>query len=59
MLERVADKEYIDANLSKMARTFIDIPTNHWARYDITEAANGHDFTKETPEKETWTGMYE
>lgn len=39
---RTADKEYINANLTKLNQ-FTDLKTNtHWAWYDILEAANEH-----------------
>jgi hypothetical protein len=42
LLGRVADKAYIDANLSKLIR-FTDLGNpNYWAFYDIIEAANSH-----------------
>lgn len=42
LLGREADKAYISANTSRL-RTFPDVGVEHWAYYDILEAANTHD----------------
>lgn len=41
LLGREADVDYIAQNLSKL-NTFPDVPSSHWAYYDVLEAANGH-----------------
>jgi len=47
LLGRIADEDYIDANLRKLT-TFSDMTPNHWAYYDVMESANAHiaDVTK-------------
>lgn len=55
MLERAPDKAYIDANPS--VNGFPDLKTNHWGYYEIMEATVGHDFTKDSGNAETWTGL--
>lgn len=50
MLEREIDAASIaDAQY----KTFPDVAANHWAYYDVIEAANEHDYTKDG-NKETW-----
>lgn len=41
LLGRVADKDFIDANLHRL-NTFSDMSRDHWAFYDVMEAANTH-----------------
>lgn len=41
LLDRTADKAYIADNLRKL-NTFSDMEKNHWAYYDVMEAANAH-----------------
>ena len=55
MLGRQADRAYIDAHEESL-RSFQDNELGHWAYYDIVEATNGHDFSKENGE-ESWTGL--
>ena len=45
MLGRTADQDYVDDNLRRL-NTFLDVPRAHWAYYQIMEAANTHDYTK-------------
>lgn len=54
MLERVADKQYIDSSSDIIK--FTDISTAHWAYYDVMEATNGHDYGK-VDDVETWTSL--
>jgi len=52
VLDRVADRAFIAANLSSLTR-FSDVTSRHWAFYDIMEAANTHNILANvTPE--TW-----
>ena len=37
-------------------KQFVDLDTSNYAYYDIMEAANAHDFTKEEG-VESWTGL--
>ena len=53
MLDRVADREYID-NHAGLDR-FTDVPETHWAYYDIMEAFDSHDYERHDG-KEEWTG---
>lgn len=41
LLDRETDVNYIKANIRKL-NTFPDVPRNHWAYYEVLEAANGH-----------------
>ena len=52
MLERSPDKSYIDAH-SELLHRFIDLAPEHWAYYEIMEAANRHNCTVEDGER--WT----
>jgi len=52
VLNRIADEDYIKSNIRKL-NTFPDVKKNHWAYYDVTEAANAHDATI-TRSIETW-----
>ncbi len=52
VLNRIADEDYIADNIRKL-NTFPDVKKNHWAYYDVTEAANAHDATI-TRNIETW-----
>ncbi len=56
MLERVADEDYIDA--SEDVKAFPDLAKTYWAYYDVIEATNAHDFTKESG-AEKWTALRE
>ncbi|MGL5440693.1 MAG: S-layer homology domain-containing protein [Filifactoraceae bacterium] len=52
MLERDGDRFYIDSMVSRLIN-FTDVDKNHWAYYDIYEAANSHDHSKNSG-KEVW-----
>lgn len=52
MLTRRADKDFITKHRSAILR-FTDTPT-HWAFYDIVEACNGHDYTRQGTIEENW-----
>lgn len=45
MLERYADKEYIDNNINDIV-SYKDLSNSHWAFYHIIEASNGHNYTR-------------
>ena len=51
MLNRQADKQYIDNNRSNI-RQFYDLSDNYWAYYEIMEAVNAHQYTLSPTE--TW-----
>lgn len=51
VLKRTPDKAYIDSHSSLVQ--FTDVGMDHWAYYDIMEAANAHNYTKDDA-KETW-----
>lgn len=51
LLGRVADEDYIDANLRKLT-TFTDMTTKHWAYYEVMESANAH--TADVTKGESW-----
>lgn len=56
MLNRVADKDYIEANYEKVL-TYPDLDESHWAYYEILEASNWHDHKVENNE-EIWTDIF-
>lgn len=45
LVNRHPDKDFIDRN-KYLLKDFTDLPTSHWAYYEIHEAANGHTFTR-------------
>jgi hypothetical protein len=47
VIERVADKDYINKNIAAL-HNFNDISTAHWAFYDIMEASNSHNVKANT-----------
>ena len=55
MLTRRADKNFITKHRSAILR-FTDTPT-HWAFYDIVEACNGHDYTRQGTIEENWLNV--
>ena len=55
MLTRRADKDFITKHRSAILR-FTDTPT-HWAFYDIVEACNGHDYTRQGSIEENWLNV--
>lgn len=56
MLNRVADKDYIEANYDDVL-TYPDLDESHWAYYEILEASNWHDHKIEN-NKEFWTDIF-
>ena len=56
MLNREADKEYIEANYEDVL-TYPDLEKSHWAYYEILEASNWHDHKVEN-NVETWTDIF-
>ena len=55
MLDRSADEDYVDSHTASL-RQFTDLADTHWAYYDIMEATNTHDYTKDT-DGETWADL--
>lgn len=55
MLTRRADKDFITKHRSAIL-WFTDTPT-HWAFYDIVEACNGHDYTRQGTIEENWQNV--
>lgn len=54
VLNRYADKDWVQANRHAIVN-FTDVNESHWAFYPITEATNGHDYTRKPDGKnETW-----
>lgn len=54
VLNRYADKDWVQANRQAIVN-FTDVNESHWAFYPITEATNGHDYTRNSDGKnETW-----
>ena len=51
LLGRVADEDYIDANLRRLT-TFTDMDPKHWAYYEVMESANAH--TADVTKGESW-----
>ncbi|MBP3448591.1 MAG: S-layer homology domain-containing protein [Clostridia bacterium] len=56
MLNRAADKAYIEANYEKVL-DYPDIDESHWAYYEILEASNWHDHKVEN-NQESWTDIF-
>ena len=52
LLDREADKDYIDENVNKLV-TFHDMTEDHWAYYDVMESANAH--TAIFSDSESWS----
>lgn len=52
LLGRTADKDYIGKYIRRI-NTFTDLSEEHWAYYDVLEAANGHT-TKRHDDGESW-----
>lgn len=51
---RVPDKDFIDKNEILLVK-FKDLKNNHWAYYELEEAANSHEFYRENNNRdETW-----
>lgn len=46
MLDRVADESYISEQPMAL-KQFHDVPVSHWGFYEIAEAVNAHEYTKE------------
>jgi len=55
VLERYADHNYIYNNASSITH-YNDITSGYWAFYDIMEASNGHEYTKDGA-TETWLSL--
>ena len=53
MLARQGDQAYVDAHGDSL-RLFPDVAKDHWAYYEIAEAANAHDFAVKSG-AESWT----
>ena len=54
VLNRYADKDWVQAHRQAIIN-FTDVNESHWAFYPITEATNGHDYTRKPDGKnETW-----
>ena len=59
MLNRRADKKFVDENLDKLMY-FTDLTDNtYWAYYEIYEAANQHNLSYDKNFNETWYGWKE
>lgn len=55
MLGRSADQDYINRRIDTI-RTFPDVPSSHWAYYQIVEGTNSHDYSIVNG-KETWQSL--
>ena len=53
MLNRQADRSFIRNN-PLLIKHYNDLLETHWAYYDIMEASHTHDYTRPTPNSETW-----
>ncbi len=53
LLERSADRDYINQNLQTLSHTFWDVAETHWAYWEILEATNTHDYYKDK-DNEIW-----
>lgn len=56
MLARSADQSYAN---NENVRRFPDVPTSHWAFYQVMEASNGHGHSYDKNGTEIWTKLYE
>ena len=56
MLARSADQSYAN---NENVRRFPDVPTSHWAFYQVMEASNGHGHSYDKNGSEIWTELYE
>lgn len=52
MLARSGDEHYIRTHAESLAR-FADLPADHWAYFEIMEAANGHEYDR-LDGRESW-----
>ena len=57
ILERNADHSFVDTNHT-LIKQYRDLTSSYWAYYDIHEASNGHDYTKDSKGLETWTKIW-
>lgn len=58
MLERIADKHYVDEHGNKI-KYYKDVDTKNWAYYDIQEASNGHDYKRNEKGGENWSKLWD
>ncbi len=56
VLSRVCDTSFVSKNLSSM-NSFSDVPVGSWFYAAVMEAANGHDYTKNSNGTETWKAL--
>ena len=55
MLGRSADKAFVNIHAASL-RQFTDLANTHWAYYDIMEATNSHNYTKNN-RVESWIDL--
>lgn len=55
MLGRSADEAFVDSHQTSLVQ-FGDITDRHWAYYQVMEATNAHDYTKDNG-VEDWTRL--
>jgi hypothetical protein len=53
--ERVCDREFVDT--SDEITSFTDLTAEHWAYYGIMEAANSHEYARDTSGAERWLAL--
>lgn len=51
MLDRNADHDFVNSNATAF---FVDVPSNHWAYYNIMEATTPHTHTVDRNGNESW-----
>lgn len=51
MLDRNADHDFVNGNATA---SFVDVPSNHWAYYNIMEATTPHTYTVDRNGNESW-----
>ena len=56
MLGRSADVDYVNRHTEELNR-FTDVPSTHWAYYQIVEATNAHDYDH-VKGQENWTRLH-
>ena len=54
MLARACDRAFVNG---AGVQRFTDVPSTHWAYYQIMEAANSHSHQYDADGYETWTGL--
>ena len=57
ILERQADRNYLEANEGSMPKVYTDLSSDHWAYESIMEASISHEYVREGG-SERWTSVF-